>query len=271
VSEKHSRLSAFEARLAQLGRNVSAGLGDRAARIEAHAKSLVGDPATAREGLRQEAHKLRGVAGTFGHAALGELAATLEQLAHAASTEQLVELATQLVERVRAAGITVLDGACLPQPATPPPAVAPRPNALRVLAIDDDNETLRLLELTLRNLGGFTTVVATHGQEALNRLAAEPFDLVLCDAMMPDMNGLAFCERSQKLTGRHALPPIVILSAATPAELGWPLQVGTIHAAWWRKPFRPKELLAQIHSRSEERRVGKECRRLCRSRWSPYH
>ena len=26
-----------------------------------------------------------------------------------------------------------------------------------------------------------------------------------------------------------------------------------------------------FHSRSEERRVGKECLRLCRSRWSPYH
>jgi CO/xanthine dehydrogenase Mo-binding subunit len=26
-----------------------------------------------------------------------------------------------------------------------------------------------------------------------------------------------------------------------------------------------------LHARSEERRVGKECRRLCRSRWSPYH
>jgi alpha-N-arabinofuranosidase len=26
-----------------------------------------------------------------------------------------------------------------------------------------------------------------------------------------------------------------------------------------------------LHERSEERRVGKECRRLCRSRWSPYH
>ena len=25
------------------------------------------------------------------------------------------------------------------------------------------------------------------------------------------------------------------------------------------------------HARSEERRVGKECLRLCRSRWSPYH
>jgi serine/threonine-protein kinase len=28
---------------------------------------------------------------------------------------------------------------------------------------------------------------------------------------------------------------------------------------------------SDIYSRSEERRVGKECRRLCRSRWSPYH
>jgi uncharacterized protein (DUF2235 family) len=27
----------------------------------------------------------------------------------------------------------------------------------------------------------------------------------------------------------------------------------------------------RIRNRSEERRVGKECRRLCRSRWSPYH
>ena len=28
---------------------------------------------------------------------------------------------------------------------------------------------------------------------------------------------------------------------------------------------------AQMQKRSEERRVGKECLRLCRSRWSPYH
>ena len=29
--------------------------------------------------------------------------------------------------------------------------------------------------------------------------------------------------------------------------------------------------LSELPSRSEERRVGKECLRLCRSRWSPYH
>ena len=33
-----------------------------------------------------------------------------------------------------------------------------------------------------------------------------------------------------------------------------------------------EELRARfIHARSEERRVGKECQSVCRSRWSPYH
>jgi hypothetical protein len=32
-----------------------------------------------------------------------------------------------------------------------------------------------------------------------------------------------------------------------------------------------RQSLVDRHQRSEERRVGKECRRLCRSRWSPYH
>ena len=32
-----------------------------------------------------------------------------------------------------------------------------------------------------------------------------------------------------------------------------------------------KELKAAVAARSEERRVGKECALLCRSRWSPYH
>jgi ParB-like chromosome segregation protein Spo0J len=35
--------------------------------------------------------------------------------------------------------------------------------------------------------------------------------------------------------------------------------------------FSMGEIDLRIEGRSEERRVGKECRRLCRSRWSPYH
>jgi signal peptidase len=55
--------------------------------------------------------------------------------------------------------------------------------------------------------------------------------------------------------GREGVTPI-IHRAMYYVEKGEPM--------WANGPPTP-------HARSEERRVGKECRRLCRSRWSPYH
>jgi histidine triad (HIT) family protein len=43
------------------------------------------------------------------------------------------------------------------------------------------------------------------------------------------------------------------------------------HALVISKWSKARNLLEMEDERSEERRVGKECRRLCRSRWSPYH
>jgi two-component system chemotaxis sensor kinase CheA len=45
--------------------------------------------------------------------------------------------------------------------------------------------------------------------------------------------------------------------------------VGTLAFQVLERPLKPGEV--SLDERSEERRVGKECRRLCRSRWSPYH
>jgi NitT/TauT family transport system substrate-binding protein len=39
----------------------------------------------------------------------------------------------------------------------------------------------------------------------------------------------------------------------------------------WHMMVKPDSPIKAMAERSEERRVGKECRRLCRSRWSPYH
>ncbi len=242
MGENNPRLSAFEARLAQLRKKMEAGLGERAARIEAHLRQLSDKTQQAREGLRHEAHKLRGIAGTFGHVALGELAGALEQVALVAPSDRVAALAQQLVDTVQRAGITI---PTLDEPSTQ--TVAPT-QTRRVLAIDDDDETRKLLELTLNQLGGYTTVVAQNGTEGLARLFEAPFDVVLCDAMMPDMNGLTFCERARALQRATVLPPIVILSAATADELGWDVSVSHAPSAWWRKPFRPKELIAQIQS-----------------------
>ena len=83
-------------------------------------------------------------------------------------------------------------------PAEPPTAVAPatldRLEGLRVLAVDDNATNRLILEEMLKSWGMAPTVVES-GPMALGVLrsaadSAEPFDLVLLDAMMPDMDGL---------------------------------------------------------------------------------
>ena len=49
------------------------------------------------------------------------------------------------------------------------------------------------------------------------------------------------------------------------------LLIALILAAQARDDLVNKITVGLFKSRSEERRVGKECERLCRSRWSPYH
>lgn len=249
MSENNPRLSAFEARLAELRHNMEGGLGERAERIEGHLRRLATDPASAREGLRHESHKLRGIAGTFGHTRLGELAGALEQLALVAPSDAVRQFANGLLDAIRQASVAV------PPVATPAvttlsdaATAGVKPTRPRVLAVDDDAETRTLLDLTLRQLGRFDAVIVLSGSEALDHLTHERFDLVLCDAMMPDMNGNTLCERARKLAPEHPVPPIVILSAATADELGW--NMDCVHApfSWWQKPFRPKALVDQINA-----------------------
>jgi two-component system response regulator HydG/two-component system response regulator AtoC len=67
----------------------------------------------------------------------------------------------------------------------------------RVLAIDDDEGTLRLLERALTALG-WEVATAMSGEAGLKRYAEEHFDLVLLDLVMPGLDGFAVLERLKK-------------------------------------------------------------------------
>jgi CheY-like chemotaxis protein len=131
-----------------------------------------------------------------------------------------------------------------PRSSTRPPApeLQERGKALRVLAVDDDPITQRLLLLTLQQVGGFSATIVASASEALQALAREHFDFVLSDAMMPDMNGRDFRRAARE---RGAAMPIVILSAASPDELGWAKDADD-RGAWLRKPFKPTQLVQDI-------------------------
>ncbi len=86
----------------------------------------------------------------------------------------------------------------------------------RVLVVDD-NETNR--EVLVRRLEpqGYVVTTAVNGRDAIDRLAAEPFDVVLLDIMMPELNGYQVLEHLRA----DAAPPavrVIMLSALDEVE-----------------------------------------------------
>jgi DNA-binding response OmpR family regulator len=118
--------------------------------------------------------------------------------------------------------------------------------------MDDDPVTQRLLVLTLEQVGGFDATIVHSAATALELLRTKTFDIVVSDAMMPDMNGRDF-RRAAREAG--ATMPIVILSAASASELGWAAELGKADA-WLRKPFKPTELVKDILRIANKAKTG---------------
>lgn len=255
LSAMASRLSDLEQRLLALKQKMESGLAERAKSLRALAAQLESGDTLARKAIKTESHKLRGVAGTYGHQELTDRAAELEQRASLSPPAVVGQLARTLADLAEAASASSTAAAAPPLaspavvaptvPTAPAEAAAPGPSAakLRVLAMDDDPLTLRLLSLTLKQVGGFDATIVESATVALELLARESFDIVISDAMMPEMNGRELCERARSM---GIAAPVVILSAASPDELGWSSTLNGA-TAWLRKPFKPTELVQEIH------------------------
>jgi two-component system alkaline phosphatase synthesis response regulator PhoP len=84
-----------------------------------------------------------------------------------------------------------------------------------ILIIDDEPAILEVLSAVLED-EGYSPLTAANGQEGLARLADRLPDLVLCDVMMPIMDGREVC-RAMQNNARYRSVPIVLMSAANSA------------------------------------------------------
>ena len=80
----------------------------------------------------------------------------------------------------------------------------------RVLFAEDDSLTSRMLVNLLWDIVGIEVSLATDGEEALRKATAEPFDLILMDMEMPQMNGY---EATRRLREAGITIPIIALTA----------------------------------------------------------
>lgn len=142
----------------------------------------------------------------------------------------------------------------------------------RILVVDDTEANRDLLVRRLHRQG-HATAVAGDGREALTMLSDSPFDLVLLDIMMPELNGYEVLEVMQADDGLRHVPVILISALGDTESIIKGLELGADD--YLPKPFNPHILRArvgaslarkrlhdreQMHARSMEREldIGRE-------------
>lgn len=89
----------------------------------------------------------------------------------------------------------------------------PLVKAARILAIDDEDANLSLVDRAFRREGFSNIATFLNAREALADFAATPPDLVLLDLMMPGFDGYEFLESFRRLTAETDYLPILVLTA----------------------------------------------------------
>jgi CheY-like chemotaxis protein len=114
----------------------------------------------------------------------------------------------------------------------------------KVLLVDDEDDIRTVGNLSLSRVGGWQTVLASSGAEAVKKAAAERPDLILLDVMMPGMDGpTTFTQlRAQEAT---ATTPIIFMTAKIQKqEVARYLELGAVGVIG--KPFDPMTLPTEI-------------------------
>jgi len=126
----------------------------------------------------------------------------------------------------------------------------------RILVVDDDMGMLMLLRQKLRK-AGFEVITSSSSSEAFRNLKErDNIDLILCDIMMPEMDGYEFRQRILDSPRTRDIPFIFLTARADPADQvkGFKMRVDD----YITKPFQPNVLLARVMSVIERHEAYRE-------------
>src|SRR5262247_855686 len=123
----------------------------------------------------------------------------------------------------------------------------------RILVVDDNDDNRYTLTLYL-DLEGYTNVETAHdGEEAIARLKAAGFDLVLLDVMMPKVDGYQVLSWLKDQTLLRDLPVIMISALNEMNSVVRCIELGAVD--YLLKPFNPVLLKARLGSTLEKKRL----------------
>jgi DNA-binding NtrC family response regulator len=131
---------------------------------------------------------------------------------------------------------------------------------INVLIVDDE-ESQRAPLAAMISAWGFTVETASDGQEALDKLATFPANVIVTDLMMPRMDGF---ELMKRLANDGNMPAAIVLTAFGNIETA----IQTIHdlGAFWflEKPIQPAALRVLLERAASQSQLAEETERLQR-------
>jgi adenylate cyclase len=122
-----------------------------------------------------------------------------------------------------------------------------------LLLVVDDNEMNRDLLSRRLHRQGYELVTAENGRQALEKMRSHPFDLVLLDIMMPEMNGYEVLETMKSDAELRYLPVIMISALGDIDSVVRCIELGAEDYLF--KPFNPILLKARIGACLEKKRL----------------
>jgi CheY-like chemotaxis protein len=122
----------------------------------------------------------------------------------------------------------------------------------RILVAEDNDPNREMLCRRL-NKHGYATTEAANGAEALERVREERFDLVLCDIMMPGVDGFTVLQEMKADPALAAVPVIMISAVDETASIARCIEMGA--EDYLHKPYDPVLLRARINACLDKRRL----------------
>lgn len=112
----------------------------------------------------------------------------------------------------------------------------------QILMIEDDAELAAMVREYLGGLG-FDVTVRASASEGLKRLREGPFDALVLDVMLPDLDGFEICRR---IRAESDIPILMLTARGDETDRIVGLELGADD--YLPKPFNPRELLARLRA-----------------------
>jgi DNA-binding response OmpR family regulator len=116
------------------------------------------------------------------------------------------------------------------------------PDSSTILLVDDEDSVQKLLSYPLER-DGFRVLAAKDGEEALEKFASEPVDLVVLDLMLPKLDGLEVCKR---LRAQSTVPIIMLTARDDELDKVLGLELGADD--YITKPFSIREFRSRVRA-----------------------